>query len=295
MSCDKFSGNDNDAVLLAYINILSKRSTMIIAITMVSVLTCGILSYYVLLSVYEARAVILVTVLADRQQAVEQRDDLNSIINNVSRIPALSMNTYLGQVKSEALMQRVIEKLKLAEQGYTPGILSDCIKATAVKDSNLIEVTVSGRDPVLAASIANTLSSEFVSMTIEKNQELIDRSVNSMKEQMVVIRGEFERATNPAEKKLQQDMLTLLSDKITKTELARSIDAGGSNLVVVSPAMSPTSPVKPKKELNIAVSFVLGLAASVILSFILEFTDNTVKTPEDIARLGLPVLGIIPR
>ncbi|MDF9406780.1 hypothetical protein L7E55_00145 [Pelotomaculum isophthalicicum JI] len=87
----------------------------------------------------------------------------------------------------------------------------------------------------------------------------------------------------------------LLADKTAQTQIARSIDLGSTSVVVFSPAMAPAEPVKPKKKLNIAIAFVLGLMASVSLAFLLEFLDNTIKNPEDVAQhLELPVLGMIP-
>ncbi|WP_026882546.1 YveK family protein [Clostridium akagii] len=57
----------------------------------------------------------------------------------------------------------------------------------------------------------------------------------------------------------------------------------------------PKAPIKPNKKLNIAVVFILGIFVSVGLSFLLEFMDSTIKTPEDIKKyLDLPVLGTIP-
>lgn len=57
----------------------------------------------------------------------------------------------------------------------------------------------------------------------------------------------------------------------------------------------PKAPVKPKKALNVAIAFFLGLMVSVGLSFLLEYMDSTLKTSEDIKKhLDLPVLGIIP-
>ncbi|OPZ73977.1 MAG: hypothetical protein BWY80_00766 [Firmicutes bacterium ADurb.Bin456] len=64
--------------------------------------------------------------------------------------------------------------------------------------------------------------------------------------------------------------------------------------MVVSPALTANQ-VKPNKKLNLAVAFLLGLMGSVALALLLEFLDNTIKTPEDVARhLDLPVMGIIP-
>jgi capsular polysaccharide biosynthesis protein len=56
------------------------------------------------------------------------------------------MNTYLGQLKSEALMKRIIARLHLDPVEYTPAVLSGMIEATIVKDSNLIDVKVNNND-----------------------------------------------------------------------------------------------------------------------------------------------------
>jgi capsular polysaccharide biosynthesis protein len=57
----------------------------------------------------------------------------------------------------------------------------------------------------------------------------------------------------------------------------------------------PKAAIKPKKALNVAIAFFLGLMVSVGISFILEYMDSTIKTPEDIKKyLDLPVLGTIP-
>lgn len=58
--------------------------------------------------------------------------------------------------------------------------------------------------------------------------------------------------------------------------------------------MTPVSPVKPNKKLNVLLAFVVGLMAAVGLAFLLEFLDNTIKTSSDVEELlGIPVLGVI--
>jgi capsular polysaccharide biosynthesis protein len=56
------------------------------------------------------------------------------------------------------------------------------------------------------------------------------------------------------------------------------------------------TPIKPKKLLNIAIAFVVGLMTSVGIAFLLEYLDNTIKTEQDVEQiLGLSVLGGIAR
>lgn len=280
--------------LRVYIQLLKKRCTLIALITLLSVLTSGIWSFFVLEPVYEAKTVLLVTQAADKLQTSTQSNDPNNIVNSLSRIPVLTMNTYVGQLKSDALMQRVIESMNLDEYGFTPRSLAEQVKILSAKDSYLLEVTVSNNDPQLAVDIANTLSQEFIGSITERNQEVMDRSVIFLQEQMAEVKKELANATTQSERDRLQGMLTLLSEGITKTQIARSFDLGSTSLVVVSPAMAAVK-VKPNKQLNLAVAFLLGLMASVALAFVLEFLDNTIKNPEDVARhLDLPVMGMIP-
>ena len=142
--------------------------------------------------------------------------------------------------------------------------------------------------------IANTISQEFMDSITERNQEVMDRSVEFLQEQMELVKAELAGNPPQSERERLQGMLALLSEGITKTQIARSFDLGSTSLVVVSPALRAAQ-IKPNKQMNMAIAFLLGLMGSVGLVFLLEFLDNTIKTPEDVARhLELPVMGIIP-
>ncbi len=67
------------------------------------------------------------------------------------------------------------------------------------------------------------------------------------------------------------------------------------NVWVVEKAEKPTSPIKPRKALNILLGIIVGLFGGIGLAFFIEYLDNTIKSPEDVeTRLGVPVLGVIP-
>lgn len=56
------------------------------------------------------------------------------------------------------------------------------------------------------------------------------------------------------------------------------------------------SPVQPNPMLNIAISIVIGIMLGVGIAFLLEYLDDTIKNPQDVAQyLDLPVLVSIPR
>jgi capsular exopolysaccharide synthesis family protein len=68
-----------------------------------------------------------------------------------------------------------------------------------------------------------------------------------------------------------------------------------SNIRVVDPALTPTSPARPQKARNILLGFLVGLIGGVGLAVFREYLDNTVKSPDDIETLtGLPSLAVVP-
>ncbi|MGZ4787329.1 MAG: GumC family protein [Terriglobales bacterium] len=76
-----------------------------------------------------------------------------------------------------------------------------------------------------------------------------------------------------------------------------SVSAGlkSSNIRVVDMARVPLAPARPDKRRNVLLALAMGLLGGVMLAFVLEAVDNTVRTPEQAQALSnLPALGIIP-
>ncbi len=224
--------------LRQFFKIMHKSIGLISAITLLVTLATGIINFYMLKPVYQTTTLLMVTVASEKLEIDQPiiQDGAATGLNNRNIMPILTMNTYLGQLKSEALMKRVIDRLNLQDQNVAS--LSKIIEANIITDSNLIEVKVNHNDPVLAYNIAYALSDEYLALT---------------KEFMF------------------------------------------SSVVVISPANMPVKSVKPNKILNISTAFILGLILSVLLAFLKEYLDNTLKTVADVEReLNLPVLGLIP-
>jgi capsular polysaccharide biosynthesis protein len=67
------------------------------------------------------------------------------------------------------------------------------------------------------------------------------------------------------------------------------------NISIIDKANVPSTPVSPKKGVNIVVGGTAGFILSILLVFLKEALDRTIKTEDDIKdHLGLPILGIIP-
>lgn len=177
------------------LQIIKKRSKLIIAGTLLCALSAGIISFVILTPIYMTKTLLMVTQATDKLQnyrPVNNGEGLEDVVSNVSRMPVWTMNTYAEQIKSEAMMNRIIDRMGL--ENYSAGRLASMISTNIVKDSNLIEVRVSSGDPVLAAQIANTLSSEYLRFMTEKNQEKMSSSVSFLEEQKEITEQELRLA-----------------------------------------------------------------------------------------------------
>ena len=94
--------------------------------------------------------------------------------------------------------------------------------------------------------------------------------------------------TNPT---IARDIANEVPDIFAK-ELKRIAKVDG--LEVIDDAITPTSPIKPNKMMNIAISAVLAVMIGLFIIFLMEALDNKIKKPEDIEKcIGIPVLGTI--
>jgi polysaccharide biosynthesis transport protein len=86
---------------------------------------------------------------------------------------------------------------------------------------------------------------------------------------------------------------TSMSDKLKDLEIRQQ-----ARITTVRPierAAVPNQPIAPRKEANIALTFMLGLAAAIGLALLQEYLDDRVNSPEDLERVAsLPTLGHVP-
>jgi polysaccharide biosynthesis transport protein len=68
-----------------------------------------------------------------------------------------------------------------------------------------------------------------------------------------------------------------------------------SNVSIIDKAEPPHTPSRPKKLQSLLLSALVALIGGVGLAFLLEYLDNTLKTPDEVERyLRLPNLGVVP-
>jgi capsular exopolysaccharide synthesis family protein len=92
-------------------------------------------------------------------------------------------------------------------------------------------------------------------------------------------------------------MLNYLVRKQEESEVSSRVDKmeETSNIKVLNYAEVPENPVDPGKQRTLMLAVLLGLALGFGVIFLVDYLDQTIKTPEEVKMLlGLPALGIIP-
>jgi capsular exopolysaccharide synthesis family protein len=80
--------------------------------------------------------------------------------------------------------------------------------------------------------------------------------------------------------------------RVRETDETNDFEA--ANALVVDPAVAAINPSKPRRSLIVMIAFAVALMLGVLLAFLRDMLDNTVKTPEDVEnRLNATMLGLI--
>ncbi|MFD9365224.1 YveK family protein [Priestia megaterium] len=128
---------------------LKKRFWLIALITIIAATISGVVSFFVLTPVYEARTQILVNQAKSEQQFYNSSE----LQTNVQLI-----QTYNDIIKSPAILGEVTKQLNL---DLTPKQLSNQIQVTNSQDSQVAHIVVQDTNARLAVKIANTTAAVF--------------------------------------------------------------------------------------------------------------------------------------
>lgn len=176
--------------LRRYIEVIWKWRLVIVLLTGAAVAASAVFSFFVLSPVYETRVTLLVANATQNQQSSGAGNA--SVADTVSRIPTMTLNTYMSQITSPYFLSRVVSKLGLP--GFAPDSLGSMVSAQVLKDTNLVEVRVQNTDRVAAAKIANTIASESVLFVSEQNQERMSKSLAFLAEQETILKKDLVNA-----------------------------------------------------------------------------------------------------
>ncbi|MBC7232385.1 MAG: polysaccharide biosynthesis tyrosine autokinase [Chloroflexi bacterium] len=246
--------------------------------------------------IYEASATLLIS---EGQKAASP--DYTGILTS-ERLA----KTYSEMLKGTPIFDEVKTRLGLSDAEF-----AKTVNVQLVRDTQLIRLKVRHPDPVLAASIANTIPQVFIEQNEKMQSARFASSKQSLAREMEALQAdmestqrkiEAERAkANPDAAELAR-LETLLAQYrssyaglLQSYEEIRMAEARGlDTVIVIEPAKVPLKPVLPRTLMNTLLAGVVGAMLAVGTAFFIEYLDDTVKSPEDVERVAhLPTFGTI--
>ena len=104
---------------------------------------------------------------------------------------------------------------------------------------------------------------------------------------------EIQYGTLQREQDSNQQLYEAVLKRVKETGVQGGLDS--NNARVVEEATRPGSPIRPRKQLALLMSLLVGLGLGIAAAVTIEYFDTSVKSPEDIERvLGLPVIAVVP-
>jgi uncharacterized protein involved in exopolysaccharide biosynthesis len=148
----------------------------------------------------------------------------------------------------------------------------------------------------LDAEIQNMLRAVQTEYQVAKaREETLLNTVNQLRrEGQDLSEKEIQYLALQRESETNQQLYDAVLKRLKETGVAGGLET--NNVRVVEAAIAPTVPVRPRKIWNLGLSIAAGLGLGIAVAFALEYSNTTVRTPDDVERyLGLPVIGIVPR
>lgn len=279
--------------LREYAALLRKWLGLIVICTILA----GAIAYFISSQstpIYEASATIMVNQATSPTGSTAYADILTS-----ERLAA----TYANLLMSRPVVEETARRL-----GIETAILNNSIDVTTVRDTQLLKIKVEGTNPQLIVQAANTLPQVF----IERNQQLqvgrLTESKANLEQEIVNTEADIARTTQELNETTDDTHKTRLETSLaqyrsTYSNLVSSYQQtllaeaqSINNIVLSEPAVVPDAPVRPRPLTNALLAAVVGALIALGAAFLIEYLDDTVKTPDDVTRVAdLSTLGAIAR
>ena len=215
--------------------------------------------------------------------------------------------TYAEMIKGEPVLKAVSERIVWPK--ISVGELKENLTVETVRNTLLLKVNFVHESAIYAKRVVDTVSEVFVEQLSELFESNIEASTKKLEAQVEQLDTEIEDLSN----QISDINIAKPELELKKSELSSKLELRGmlysqyqerklyesQLLPTVKIYQEGTLPDKPdniKKPLTYSIALVLGIFVGVLVAFILEYLDDTIKSEEDIKRLcNLKVLGVIPR
>jgi capsular exopolysaccharide synthesis family protein len=187
-------------------------------------------------------------------------------------------------------------------------------RANALPNGQFIEIVVTDTNQGRAQAVANELARQLILRSPTGNQSdeqdrqvFVQNQLNNLQQQITgteseiqnlrEVLGELDSARQIADTQFQ---ITALEAKLADLQgiysgLLSNTQGGAVNTIsVIEKAYLPEQPIGPNKILTILLAAAVGLSLAGLAAYLLEYMDDTVKSPEEVAELtNAPIIGYL--
>ena len=250
------------------------------------------------------------------QQAEEALTEFlgNNQIDVLSREITSKKNTLADYYAAKRGLERLIADAKALQEELQGGIPSSSaaarnalsilfLKANASALSSGLPAELQFSFDQMATSVedpAEQLSElETLIANLEARRAEVEQFIEESPLQQEILQSEEQLEREQARKRqiisvrdLAWETYQTLARKVAEVGVASQVKETEVRLAVA--AIEPANPIKPKKKQNTLLASVVGAMLTVGVSFLIEYLDDSIRTPEDVRRaLGLSTLSSI--
>jgi succinoglycan biosynthesis transport protein ExoP len=217
--------------------------------------------------------------------------------------------TYAEMVTRRPILSGAAEALGLS---YVPSASN--VSTRQIKGTQLLEINVRDTDPNRAAVLADEIAHQLVLQSPtgdgeeEQRRDFIRRQLVELESRIETARQEIERegerletANSARAIEQYQTNIEALERKVASYQssyaaLLYGLQGGSNYISVIEPATTPNDPISPNVEQMVLLAAAIGLALAVGGAFLMEYLDDTIRSPGDATRsTGLPLMAEIGR
>jgi polysaccharide biosynthesis transport protein len=223
-------------------------------------------------------------------------------------------NTFVEIATRDVTLDEVAKRLGLQNQ--------PSVEVEVVPETELIQINASDPDPARARDVANMLAS----LMVEQSMQLYGGSAPSARQiiegQLTQAKADLDAAVSAYDLSLRKsatpdpaargtpmpnpELVTLerllsvrqqiYGDLLQQYETVRTNEQLHANAItILEHATVAQQPTTPRVPLNVALGLLAGLATGIILAFLLEGMDDTLRDIEDVQAVStLPIMCQIP-
>jgi capsular exopolysaccharide synthesis family protein len=265
--------------LRQYLSVLRRRKWSILLLTAVTVLAALTFSFR------------QTPIYASTAKVVVKPPTANQLLDQAPVPPLVSMETEREIVASDSVAAIVADELP----GALPAEdLLENLDVGVPTNSQILEITYSDPDPILAQETAQSFAEAYVKFKTQQALESITRVRSVIQDRIQIVRDDLQSAE---EREAPESEIAIFTGQIAdlRNQLGSlsvlAIDPG----TVFQPADLPEKPASPNHYVNGGLALFVGLALGIGLAFIRERLDDRLHGREDLEEaIGAPTLAIVP-